>query len=505
MPLFRPSRARWGLYLSLVALCAGGADARAADAPAAAQVLDFDSAEQTLLNVSDSLAAADASRRASVHASQALKSLRLPTVTLDVQEIRYRKTLDLPLSLLNQGVESVTSQFIDNLPDTLSGIAGASQQLIEQIASRLEARYPAIADAVPDYARVQYEDSLLRPTVTAALPLFTGGAISSLQDAAAARVDLADAQYDSSRNLLGFRLAQVYFGQRLARQILTFSTQLRDDFEAHFDNAVKLEQQGMLSHARRLQVEVARNAALRQYQRADNDDRAATDALTRLLQSERPVEASEPLFVLYDPLPPLERFSTPALDQHPQVREVDAGRRIAQQGRRLARSRLWPQVYAFGEYNLDRSEELPIEPDWVVGIGLRYTLMSNVDRVQMDRAANAKADAAEKLLQSTRNELLRTISRSYDLVDTARRQFLLLQVNIDAARENQRVQTLAFREGQATATDLIDAQNALMLAQTQRATEAYEYDVALAALLTASGRGQDFGDYVRRRDRWTVP
>ena len=82
-------------------------------------------------------------------------------------------------------------------------------------------------------------------------------------------------------------------------------------------------------------------------------------------------------------------------------------------------------------------------------------------------------------------------------------QFMLadMAINIEAARENLRLQELAFREGQANAAEVIDAQVALSIAQTQRAAAAYEYDLTLAELLSASGRIQDYGDYVARADK----
>ena len=45
----------------------------------------------------------------------------------------------------------------------------------------------------------------------------------------------------------------------------------------------------------------------------------------------------------------------------------------------------------------------------------------------------------------------------------------------------------------------------LSLAQTQRIASAYEYVVALSALLAASNRGDSFRDYLLRSDRITAP
>ena len=48
---------------------------------------------------------------------------------------------------------------------------------------------------------------------------------------------------------------------------------------------------------------------------------------------------------------------------------------------------------------------------------------------------------------------------------------------------------------------MIDARTALTLARSQRAAAAYEYVVALSALLAASNSNESFADYLARPDR----
>ncbi|MEE3848666.1 TolC family protein, partial [Salmonella enterica subsp. enterica serovar Typhi] len=62
-----------------------------------------------------------------------------------------------------------------------------------------------------------------------------------------------------------------------------------------------------------------------------------------------------------------------------------------------------------------------------------------------------------------------------------------LQRNISAAQENLRIQELSFREGMGTATQVIDAQNALSALKTEMALNAYKYVMSLATLLQSHG------------------
>ena len=73
--------------------------------------------------------------------------------------------------------------------------------------------------------------------------------------------------------------------------------------------------------------------------------------------------------------------------------------------------------------------------------------------------------------------------KAWNELETARQQYVLLDSSITQAQENLRLQELAFREGQATSLDVIDARLGLGGAQVERAQAAYQYDVALAQLL----------------------
>ena len=185
--------------------------------------------------------------------------------------------------------------------------------------------------------------------------------------------------------------------------------------------------------------------------------------------------------------------------------QARAGRDLAEAGVDLAVSRLRPSVYAFGTYNLNPDNALPTEPDWAVGVGARYTLMSSIDRRRMAGAARAQAMAAGEGERQARDDIRLLVTRAYNQVELSRRQFLSMESSLTAAQENLRVQEIGFREGEATAAAVVDARNLLGAARLQRAAAAYEYDLSLAALLAAAGGQQGLDDFLERDDRISAP
>lgn len=464
--------------------------------------LSFSAAQEQLLSNSDNLASAKAGLRARQDQADAVRALGSPSVFFDAQVLRYRKTIDISLDPAKQLVQSSVDGFLASLPGLLPGLPTS---VIDQITTGVDQGLAGALGGLPSSARLRTEETLFRPTVTAVAPIYTGGLITATKEAAKAGVRQADAELAASTDLTVLRLVQAYFGQQLAAQVLQVSTENRDGFERHFQDALKIEREGFISKAQRLQVQVARDAAQRQYERAAGEYENARTSLAQLLKEKAPVQPTSPLFVNTAPLEPASQFVDSALANQPELKKLGAMRDQAAQGVKAVQATQKPKVYGFAEYNLNQDDALLIEPDWIVGLGVHYTLLSGLNRGKAVSAARHREVQADMAVSAARTALETLTLRAHRQVETAQRQYALLAINMEAARENLRLHDLAFREGQANAAEVIDARVALSIAETQRAAAAYEYDLTLAELLSASGRIQEYGDYVARADKVVAP
>lgn len=434
----------------------------AVDAGAGPLGLSFREAKTRLVQVSDALAAADANVGSKRALEKASHSLRLPEIALDAREIKFQKSLEVPLGPVAQ----VLAPF--GIPDTLN-------------LSDREWRF--------------------RPSLTASMPLYTGGQIPAAQQAAAAIVRQAEAEKASEHQSQTMYLVQVYFGQQLASWARDVRTDVRDGLQRHLEDAEKLEHGGLATKAQRLQATVARDQAERDYQRAVNDHGSVVATLARLLREERGVATTTPLFVSSTPIGDEASFQQAARDHHPTLARLQAIADQARQGVRMQRAKLKPQVFLFGQRDLYRDGALLTEPDWLFGIGLKYTILSSSDRPRQISAARSQLEQAEAGLREAQNQVAIAVTSAWNQLETARQQFLLLDSSIAQARENLRLQELSFREGQSTSLDVIDARLRLGSAAIDRAQAAYQYDVALAQLLEVSGQMDRFSEYAERADK----
>lgn len=452
---------RWAAHMAALVFCGAGAAAAQTPLP-----LSFEQAAGQLAQMSDALAAADANTRNKHELSQATRSLRLPEVSIDAREMKYQKTLEIPL--------------------------GAAAPILQPF-------------GVSDPLRLTQGGWRFRPTLAATMPLYTGGQISAAQAASDAAVRQAEAERESTAQTQALQLVQAYFGQQLAARALAVRADVQSGLERHLKDAEALERNGMATRAQRLQATVARDQAVRDHEKAASDLDTLRATLARLLRSAQPIEPRTPLFVSSVPVGSLEQFQTAARDQHPQLAKLRAQIQQAEQGVRVQEGKLKPQVYLFAQRDLYRRDAMLTDPDWALGIGVKFTLLSPSDRPRQIDAARAQQQQAEAGLREAENQVAIGVTQAWNQVETARKQFALLDSSLEQTRENLRLQTLSFREGQATSLDVIDARLRLGGAEIDRAQAAYQYDVALAQLLEVSGQIARFSDYQQRADKVIAP
>ena len=114
----------------------------------------------------------------------------------------------------------------------------------------------------------------------------------------------------------------------MAAEVLAIAKDMRDGFDRHLSDAIKLEQQGVIDRAQRLQVEVARDTAQRALEQARGDDQTATDTLSALMHGgPRGVAPTTALFVDVRPIGPVTPFLEAGEADQPQLREAKAASR----------------------------------------------------------------------------------------------------------------------------------------------------------------------------------
>lgn len=459
-----------------------------------AQNISYAQAEQSVLTDSYSTQANLALQQASKLEAEAVKGLGLPRVDLNVRAYAFHNEVDIPLDSFKNNLEQTLSQGIndrinqENLP---SGIADPLKQGLNQTIH-------SGVGLFPDSANVILEDQVIRPTVSVLMPLYTGGLTSSAKEVASIKAQRSQLNTQQQQDIQRFELIQVYFNAQLQKQLLDSSRFNFNAMQTHYNNALKLENQGFISKGQRMQFEVAKNNAERSYQNAEASLRSSLFQLNNLLQSSQITELSTPLFVNSTQSQSLSTLLKTYQDQSSLIRKMQMDTQLANANVKAQNAAKKPNLFAFGEYSLDEKQ------NWIVGVVARYNLFSGVDKNKNIQAAELQRYASELMTERSKQEIENIIYKSYSEVTTAQQSHQLLQQNMKAAQESLRIQILSFKEDMGTATQVIDAQNTLSGLKSEMALNAYKYVMSLATLLQSHGSINQFQSYVNQAQTYYI-
>lgn len=326
-----------------------------------------------------------------------------------------------------------------------------------------------------------------RAALNAQLPIYMGGAINAKVRAADEAVYESQARTQAQRDTVDTELAQKYFAVQLARSIERLQNAMLHQQELEVRKALRFEKTGTISKLERMAVEVNRDTAKREFLTAQTNRRVAESELAGLLREESVGELKNPLFVVTEDIGTLKSWQDKALGASPVLKSVVAQRRQAEQGVTAAKAAWHPQVYAFANYNMIKHYLTIPEPDWIAGIGLKFTLWDNKDRNASIAAANSLVTKAQAAHDEARNRIQTAVQTAYLKSNEAREAYRLTDSTLSLAKENLRLREKGFSEGLSTADEVNDARTKLLAAEIARRVAAYRFVVAWAMLNAACG------------------
>lgn len=338
-----------------------------------------------------------------------------------------------------------------------------------------------------------------RAAINAQLPIYMGGAINAKVRAADEAVYESQARTQAQRDTVDTELAQKYFAVQLARSIERLQNEMLHQQELEVRKALRFEKTGTISRLERMAVEVNRDTAKRELLTAQTNRRVAESELAGLLREENVGELKTPLFVVTEDIGTLKSWQDKALGASPVLKSVVAQRRQAEQGVTAAKAAWHPQIYAFANYNMIKHYLTIPEPDWIAGIGLKFTLWDNKDRNASIAAANSLVTKAQAAHDEARNRIQTAVQTAYLKSNEAREAYRITDSTLSLAKENLRLREKGFSEGLSTADEVNDARTKLLAAEIARRVAAYRFVVAWAMLNAACGDMNAFEQSVTRQ------
>ncbi|WOE31557.1 MULTISPECIES: TolC family protein [unclassified Acinetobacter] len=458
-----------------------------------AEGLSYAQAEQRMLSESYVSQASQVLEQASELQSQAIKGLGLPKIDLNLRSYALHSEFDVPLDALKSGLENSLINGANSKIDEWQGdIPGLSASDVDQLKGTVGQGIKDGVGLIPNSTELTIKDHVTRPTVSVMMPIYTGGLISSAKEIARIKAQSSQISAKQQQDLQKFEIIKSYFSVQLQKNLLHAGQFNVQAMQKHYNNALKFEREGLISKGQRMQFEVARNNAERLLTNTQTMYQSNLFQLNNLLQTSQITELTTPLFINSSQSQDLNRLLKTFAEHSNLIRKMQVDTQLADVNIKAQQAAKKPTVFAFGEYALEKKE------NWIVGIAASYNLFSGINKNKNIQAAELQKQASELLTSRTKQEIETIIYTAYNEMNNALITQQLLQSNMQAAQENLRIQELSFKEDMGSATQVIDAQNAMSAIRSEMALNAYKYVMSLATLLQSYGSIDQFQSYIHQ-------
>ena len=318
---------------------------------------------------------------------------------------------------------------------------------------------------------------------------------------------LAKARAEIATRGLVVTLTQAYYGFVVAQRKYSIAQRADGEAQHFFDITQKLERGGEVAHSDTIKAQLQ----FEQQQRALQDAQLEMDR-SRLELAVMIFPNFNQDFTTVDdleniaPLPSYQEAEARAGKENPQLGAALAAMRAANQEVAVAWNGFLPSLSLDYFYGIDANQFAvngttrsfdPVTHALVVNQfrNLGYSAVATLDLPIWNwgaarsrvKSAHLAREQAQVELSFAQRQLLADLKTFYGEAQTARAELESLRHSADLASESLRLTTLRYQAGEATALEVVDAQNTLTLAQNALGDGQVRFRVAVANLETVTG------------------
>lgn len=468
------------------------------------QLLSFNDAMQMMLGKNPELLRQKEEIKQKEYEFKAKKGLYFPTLSLNASAVAMSDPLHLDLTpvgeaisplyntLGNYGVfngvpnpDPTTSSIMPTLPDNVS-TAVVREQLLEAGQNIENAEWDQIIQ----------EKNFALLSANFALPIYTGGKIKGANKAAEIKLDISKEQLRHDQGVLLTELVARYYGLVLGMQVVELRSEMLKNIEDHYADSKKLFENGMIAKVELLHSEVAKNEAERELKAAQRNVEILYAALKSTLATDSLLEftPANKLFINNE-IKGLSEWIDKAKMQNPQLKQIHGKKELVEVKHNVEKAEFMPTIAAMGNYNLVDKNFSNYMPDWMVGVGVQWTLFEGMSRKNNIRASKTLHNQVVFAEQKAKNDLETYLVKLFHELNMQLEQKTALETTLELANEYCSSTEKAYTQGLATSTSVVEAHAKVLQVKTQRLKVMYDYDVALAYFLQIAGAPEQFVEF----------
>lgn len=349
---------------------------------------------------------------------------------------------------------------------------------------------PLAPVSIPFHLSLQDQDVFMS-SLSVLWPLYTGGRIEAASDAYEAKQKEAEAKHSMEKDKTFLKLIKTYYGVVMSKALLNTKLEAQNALQVHFENAQKLKEQGQIATIELLNAQVELDLAKIQSTKAKHKYEITKLALEDMIgSSELPASG----FFIDKQIQDQQTYKTKMLKSYAGLDVIKSKKAQINSRIVIEKAAYYPTFFAFGNYLLykDDSPLMDMTPDWMVGIGVKFNILSREGKSEKLSAAQIMKSRLAHTLKQAQNDLVLLVSKTYQEMLQYKEEYQALGSSLALAHENLRLREIAFKEGLATSVDVIDAQTLLAGAKTKRLYAMYNYIQKISQLAVLSGNSEQF-------------
>lgn len=380
-------------------------------------------------------------------------------------------------------------------PEQAKQIGGEMNQAMNQFGHSVQQSGNAVGQKVIETFRTDTRN-IWAGSITVTQPIYMGGAITAANKIADIQESLAANDLERRTHETLYSIDHTYWlivslqhKYNLAKSYNKLVTKLNDDVQ-------KMIAEGVATKADGLKVAVKVNESEMTLTQAENGI-----ALAKMLLCQQCGLPLESAIELYDEnsdnlaVTPseIDIEVKDAIESRPETHILEDMVDITRQTTKMMRATYLPQAALMGGYmvsnpNVFNGFEKKFAGVWNIGVMMRVPVWNWFDGAYKVRASKAATTIAEYTLSETKEKMELQVSQQRFKVSEANKHLAMAQENIKSAEENLRCANLGFKEGVINSTDVIAAQTAWFMAQSQKIDAEIEVRMSYLGLQKALGR-----------------
>lgn len=375
-------------------------------------------------------------------------------------------------------------------PDQAEQLGGALSQTGQSLGQAGNKLGQEVADAFDTDTRHMWAGAVM-----VRQPIYMGGAIKAANKIADIGESMADDDLDLKRQATLYGVYQAYWTTVSLEQKRNLALSYKELVEKLSQDVKKMITQGVATKADGLRVDVRVNEADMQLTQVVNGLSLSKMLLCQLcglplnedIRLTDSAEGKGNTSALT-----LDNSADSTFSDRPEIRLLEHSIAISEQTTNLIRAGNLPKISLVGGYMTTNPSVYDgfrrrFSGVWNVGVIIQVPIWDWFDTTYKIRASKAATNIAKMELSDAREKVELQVTQSQYKMREAQKRLAMASQNIKSAEENLRCANLGFREGVMGITEVMEAQTAWQLAQSQKIDA--EVEVRLSELSGAKALG----------------